>query len=292
MISILFMTANPVKDCQLSLDVEFREISNQLKYAKKRARFKLNQYTAVRPQDISQALLDLNPQIIHFSGHGNKVGALYCEDDAGDPILIQPEALADLFSLFQKGLQCIILNACYSDKQADVLIQHIPYVIGMSNEIEDKAAIAFSVGFYQALGAGRPIEDAYQLGCAQIRLRNISDHLIPSLLKRVRNSPVAEANEAKTSFVEANFPHMHASLPTGQVQKYLKPFGEVDCESEVALLKESYSDYYFTETPFSKLTLNSEHYLIIGRRGTGKTALCEYFKFQDVIPNTIAIDIN
>ena len=76
MISILFMTANPVKDCQLSLDVEFREISNQLKYAKKRARFKLNQYTAVRPQDISQALLDLNPQIIHFSGHGNKVGAL------------------------------------------------------------------------------------------------------------------------------------------------------------------------------------------------------------------------
>ena len=38
-------------------------------------------------------------------------------------------------------------------------------VIAMDREIEDEAALAFSAGFYQGLGAGRSIEDAYRLGC-------------------------------------------------------------------------------------------------------------------------------
>ena len=60
----------------------------------------------------------------------------------------------------------------------------IDYVIGMSSTIGDRAAIAFAVGFYQALGAGRSIEDAYELGRAQIGLQNIPENLTPVLLKR------------------------------------------------------------------------------------------------------------
>jgi hypothetical protein len=41
----------------------------------------------------------------------------------------------------------------------------VGHVIGTRRAIDDKAAIAFAVGFYQALGAGRTIEDAYKLGC-------------------------------------------------------------------------------------------------------------------------------
>jgi hypothetical protein len=54
----------------------------------------------------------------------------------------------------------------------------------MSKEISDAAAIAFSVGFYQALGAGRSIEESYKLGCVQIRLLGIPEHLTPILTKR------------------------------------------------------------------------------------------------------------
>ena len=36
----------------------------------------------------------------------------------------------------------------------------------MSQEMPDDAAIAFPLGFYEALGAGRSIDDAYQLGCS------------------------------------------------------------------------------------------------------------------------------
>ena len=50
--------------------------------------------------------------------------------------------------------------------------------------IGDKAAIAFAVGFYQALGAGRSIEESYKLGRIQIQLHNIPEHLTPILIKK------------------------------------------------------------------------------------------------------------
>lgn len=49
----------------------------------------------------------------------------------------------------------------------------------MNQAIGDDAAISFAIGFYQALGAGRSIEDAYKLGCVQIRLQGIPEHLTP-----------------------------------------------------------------------------------------------------------------
>ena len=52
----------------------------------------------------------------------------------------------------------------------------------MNHQIGDKAAIAFVLGFYQTLGTGRTIEEAYKLGFVQIRLRGIPDHLIPVLI--------------------------------------------------------------------------------------------------------------
>ena len=54
----------------------------------------------------------------------------------------------------------------------------------MSKAIGDKAAISFSVGFYQALGAGKSIEEAYKFGCVQIALQGIPEHLTPVLISR------------------------------------------------------------------------------------------------------------
>ena len=76
------------------------------------------------------------------------------------------------------------MNACYSEIQANAIAQHIKYVIGMNQAIGDKSAIAFAVGFYQALGAGRAIEEAYKLGCVQIQLQGITDRLKPVLIEK------------------------------------------------------------------------------------------------------------
>lgn len=182
--SILFLAADPTDASRLRLGEELREIQEKLQLAKLRDLFTLNQRMSVRPADLSQALLDLKPEAVHFSGHGMSTGELCFEDETGKTHPIHPDALADLFEQFNDHVKCIILNACYSEYQAKAIVKHIDYVVGMNKAIGDKAAIAFAIGFYQALGAGRSIEDAFKLGCVQIKLQGISENLTPVLVKK------------------------------------------------------------------------------------------------------------
>jgi formylglycine-generating enzyme required for sulfatase activity len=89
---------------------------------------------------------------------------------AGQEQLVPTEALSSLFELFADRVECILLNACYSEVQANAIVSHINYVVGMSQAIRDDAAIAFATGFYRALGYGRSIAQAYKFGCNAIQL--------------------------------------------------------------------------------------------------------------------------
>lgn len=182
--TILFLSANPKDTGRLRLDQELRDIAEGLQRAQKRDQFNLEQRLAMRPRDIQRAMLDVGPQIIHFSGHGVGEKGLVFEDEIGNAKLVDGAALAGLFELFADQINCVVLNGCYSEVQAKAIAQHIPYVIGMTQGIGDEAAIAFAVGFYDALGAGRDVEFAYKLGCAAIRLEGMTEHLTPVLLKQ------------------------------------------------------------------------------------------------------------
>ena len=184
MISVLFLSADPTNASRLRLGEELREIQEKLQLAKLRDQFVLEQRMSVRPADISQALLDVRPEIVHFSGHGAVTGELCFENQQGETHSVRPEALAALFEQFANQVKCVLLNACYSQTQANAIARYIDYVIGMNKAVDDKAAIVFAIGFYQALGAGRAVEDAYNLGCVQIQLQGIPEHLTPVLLKK------------------------------------------------------------------------------------------------------------
>ena len=163
---------------------ELREISRKLQLAKLRDRFALHQRMALRAADMTQALLTVQPKIVHFSGHGTTAGDLCIEDEQGKTYPIPPDALAALFEQFTSCVDCVVLNACYTDLQANAIAQHIHYVIGMSKAISDKAAIAFAIGFYQALGADRTIEEAYRIGRVQIKLHGVPENLTPVLISK------------------------------------------------------------------------------------------------------------
>jgi Pre-toxin TG/CHAT domain len=182
--TILILAANPKDTSHLRLGEEVREIDAGLQRAKKRELFDLEQRWAVRVQDVYQSLLDFKPQIVHFSGHGTGDDGLVLEDETGKTQLVHTVALAGLFKLFASNIECVVLNACYSEVQAIAIAQHIPYVIGMNKAIGDKAAIKFATGFYCALGAGESVEFAYKLGCNVIQLDGIPEHLTPVLKKK------------------------------------------------------------------------------------------------------------
>lgn len=180
--TVLFLAADPTDTSRLRLGQELREIQEKLQLGRMRDMFMLEQRMSLRPADISQSLLDVQPQLVHFSGHGSVAGTLYFENLTGEAQPVEPDALSALFENFANQVKCVVLNACYSENQANAIARHIDYVIGMGQAIGDRAAIAFSIGFYQALGGGRTIEDAYKLGCVQIKLQGIAEQLTPVLI--------------------------------------------------------------------------------------------------------------
>jgi hypothetical protein len=187
---ILIVSANPTNTNQLRLNEEVREIQDGLERSKSRDKFEIITKLAVRTDDLRRALLDREPQIVHFCGHGAGDEGLALEDNTGQMQLVNTESLARLFKLFKDKIECVLLNACYSEVQAEAIYQHINCVVGMNQALGDRAAIKFAVGFYDALGAGRSYEDAYEFGCSAIDIENIPEYSTPVLKSRnlVRDS--------------------------------------------------------------------------------------------------------
>ncbi|BDA71794.1 hypothetical protein CAL7716_059600 [Calothrix sp. PCC 7716] len=254
--TILILAANPASTSRLRLDEEVREIENGLQAAKHRDQFKLVQKWAVRTRDFYRAILEHQPTIVHFSGHGTGVDGIVLEDETGQPTLVGEEALSRLFKLFAvKGVECVVLNACYSEVQAQAISQYIKYVVGMNRAIGDKAAVAFAVAFYDALAAGEEVQFAYELGCSQ--LVGLGEDKTPVLKKTL-------IHKADIQFVAGDIP------PNPYLG--LSAFGEKDAEFFFGREK-------FIEDLF-QTTYKQPMVAVIGASGSGKSSVV----FAGLIP--------
>lgn len=231
--TILVLAANPKNTSHLRLDEEVREIANGLQRAKRRDEFILKPVLAARPLDVRRAMLDFKPNIVHFCGHGMGNKGITFEDNTGYAKLVGTEAITGLFELFANDVKCVVLNACYSETQAEAIIQHIDCVVGMSTEIEDTYAIEFAVAFYDALGAGESIEFAYKFGCNAIRWLGVADDKIPILKLKTKipiNSP--EQLAPPPAFVVESHPNNRNNLPDREYDVFISHASE-DKESFV-----------------------------------------------------------
>jgi hypothetical protein len=193
---ILILAASPKDRDPLRLGEQVRDIREGLKLAKKRDQFVVLEKWAVRLRDIRRAMLEFEPHIVHFCGHGEE-GKLIVENDSGNAITVNSKALSGLFKLFSDQIECVLLNASFCEKQADAIVKHIDYVIGMNGDIQSEAAIEFAVGFYDALGAGKSYDIAFEFGCNAVQLFEISSHHLPLLKIRTPKytGPVKEKFE-------------------------------------------------------------------------------------------------
>ncbi|BAY96737.1 hypothetical protein NIES37_06730 [Tolypothrix tenuis PCC 7101] len=214
---ILILSANPTNTDKLRLDEEVREIQAGLERARSRDQFEIITKWAVRTDDLRRALLDYEPEIVHFSGHGAGNQGLALENNAGEIQLVSTAALARLFKLFKNQVECVLLNACYSEVQAVAIHQHIDCVVGMSQAIGDRAAIEFAVGFYDALGADRTYEEAYEFGCTAIDLENIPESATPVLKSRNNLTDNSETNQGTSQESTSAVKVISLENPEGQV---------------------------------------------------------------------------
>jgi hypothetical protein len=164
---IVFLAADSKSG--LLLGRESNKIREELLMSTHREDFLYTTIFEVTGLDFSRTLLREKPAIVHFSGHGSAQG-IFLVNEREVPQLASTEALQKLFGILKKILkiECVILNACFSKTQAEVVAQSIPVVVGTQSKIGDDEAINFSMGFYQGLGEGLLYDDAFELGRVQV----------------------------------------------------------------------------------------------------------------------------
>jgi hypothetical protein len=185
-VKVLILAANPPDTEALRIDREIREIQKTIRHGKDRDNLEVSIHLAVGSAGIGQALLDDKPRLVHFAGHGGGPdGSIAVENDYGLAQIIPVDGLVDLFRTFGRGVHCVLANACETERLARELSAVVPYAIGMRQSVRDGSSIRFSAGFYQALAAGKSIEEAFQLGVIMLKMTSSgSDAQAPVLFRR------------------------------------------------------------------------------------------------------------
>jgi len=216
--TILFLAANPTGTSPLALGKEARAIQVELERSGYRDCFELETRWDARPLDLLRELRKLKPTVVHFSGHGGLsptgTGAtgrrpsrdvavdtglvadtsqddnepqhgLFFQGPDGRAQVVTAQALHETFGAAGSSVKLVVLNACYSDVQAEALRTHVDCIVGMSGAIDDDVARNFAIGFYGGLGERESIAAAFRQGCAAISLEGLRDSDRPRL--RVRD---------------------------------------------------------------------------------------------------------
>jgi hypothetical protein len=170
--------------------------------------FRFETRWAAEALDLLRELRRLKPTVVHFSGHCGQVavddtgpatishpvvaGALgsdptqlrhgvFFQGADGCPQLVPTQALEDVFDAAGASVKVVVLNACYSETQAEALVTHVDCVVGMGGPIRDEAARNFAIGFYGALGECESVATAYKQGRAAISLEGLRGGDAPQL---------------------------------------------------------------------------------------------------------------
>lgn len=211
--TILFLAADPAGTSVHALAEEARAIHTELARSGYRDCFELETRWAAQPLDLLRELRKLKPSVVHFCGRGWMTSAVLgttqggrgdvvgdhnepCEDDeglrsglffqgpTGQAQVVTTEALRDTFGAAGSSVQVVVLNACYSEAQADALCAHVDCVVGVRGTISAAGARSFAIGFYGGLGEHESVSTAFRQGCAAIGLEGKREYDRPQLKTR------------------------------------------------------------------------------------------------------------
>ena len=185
---ILFLGANPFDTGKLNLKEEYAGIAKQLEDKGAKERLVLKSEFCTDLEGFQEKTNTFRPNILHFAGHGSdangeleafgrgigrpdwkeNIGLIFHKSGYGGAMLINDATLDYNFQTFIEDdkipIEVLVLNACYSTNQAEVLSKRVKYVVGVHNSIDDNASIDFSAGFYYGLSDGKTIESAFRYG--------------------------------------------------------------------------------------------------------------------------------
>lgn len=89
------------------------------------------------------------------------------QDDEGNFAPVSSDQLRRLFRLLSYKPRLVVLNACFSEDQAEAIVSHVECAVDMTAQVVDHAAISFAKGLYVAIGSDISVFEAVEAGKLQ-----------------------------------------------------------------------------------------------------------------------------
>ncbi|GFZ45780.1 hypothetical protein JCM24511_03510 [Saitozyma sp. JCM 24511] len=187
---VIFIAADPTDAVRLDTLGELADLTGAVRAAILPGSIKVavcpgGKISELRSSDVEK------PTVVHYSGHGTKQGFWFCNDRA-EATEVDPAALARLLANHRpKGLRAVVMNACYSAQQGQLLADATGHAVAMQGQLSDSGAIAFTKQFYSSMGAGDTFEEAFDNAADAVGLDPQLTALNPVLFKRVEAEQAA-----------------------------------------------------------------------------------------------------
>lgn len=196
-INILFIASNPdiiftdeqgkLKEHQkLSLDKEARDIAESIQKSPDRDSINFVTKWATRTDDLFQYINEVNPTVIHFTGHGTEDGKLVFHDKYDNPKLVGIDAIIQMVNTITDDLRLVVFSNCYSSSIAEGVVEYVEATIGMNTSVREDVATIFAAQLYSSIGFGYSLDKSFKQAMARLSIEGIErqDADIPELYVR------------------------------------------------------------------------------------------------------------
>lgn len=184
---------------------------------------------ATTTEDLINALLEREYEIVQFSGHGNREGFLLEDTTLRDKgVFVSAKEIANILHETSPKLKVAIFMSCYSTDSISVLVNAAPYIITVTGPADDNAAIEFIARFYSTYLQKGVIKTAFNVARNYVKLINQDSGLISILSRR--------AEVAKTENQV-----LYQAFPSGKDDSVLIDLTEA--ENDIKLLDETEDEF-------------------------------------------------
>ncbi len=95
--------------------------------------------------------------------------------------LVSKEAITSATTTMSDIIRLFVFNVCFSEEQANNIVQTSQSAIGMSTSIGDKAARIFASALYSSIGFGYSLQKSFNQTIAALMLEGIPEDTTPQL---------------------------------------------------------------------------------------------------------------
>ena len=184
----------------LDLRGQFRILKRAIATSRQPKAIQMKAVFDVTTSTLFDALNRYAPHVVHFSGKQD-AGDILIHTDAGKVTTLSDQEFAGIIRSLDNTIRLVVVDTCYSLRGAASIATAVDFAIGVKSWVYEEDANCYYSTLYQALAAGRSIENASIQASARLTMSGVPKARIPELRYRkgadVSRSLVASNSKAR-----------------------------------------------------------------------------------------------